>query len=175
MQEGNLSSILRALCDYKVEFILVGGLAAVLQGAPIQTYDVDVVYSIAPSNLDRLLSFFESVDAIFRIQPTKRLIPNVSHLGAAGHLNLLTRFGPLDLLGTIGRQLKFEDLLLHCTEMQLFVGQSIRILDLETIIAIKEQVAWEKDLAVLPVLRRTLQAIRQRENVETANPGGNES
>jgi hypothetical protein len=38
-------------------FILVGGLAAVIQGAPVTTMDVDVVHSQSPENIARLLSF----------------------------------------------------------------------------------------------------------------------
>jgi hypothetical protein len=46
------------------------------------------------------------------------------------------------------------------------VGQGIRVrvLNLETIISTKEQVASEKDLAVLPVLRRTLNETRRKED-----------
>lgn len=39
-----LSSILEELIKANIKFILVGGLAAVVQGAPITTLDVDIVY-----------------------------------------------------------------------------------------------------------------------------------
>ena len=45
MQEGNLLGTLRQFAESRAEFIVVGGVAAVLNGAPIQTYDIDVVYS----------------------------------------------------------------------------------------------------------------------------------
>ena len=38
-------AVLRTLTDHGVEFIVVGGVAAVLRGAPINTFDLDVVYS----------------------------------------------------------------------------------------------------------------------------------
>ena len=47
------------------------------------------------------------MDAIFRIQPERRLKPQPSHLTASGHLNLLTCYGPLDLRATIGRGLSY--------------------------------------------------------------------
>ena len=162
MQERKLIAVLRDLCGRDVQFIVVGGLAAVLNGAPVQTYDIDLVYSRQPENLARLLTFLQESDAIFRIQPERRLRPDESHLAAGGHLNLLTRYGPVDLLGTIGRGLDFSDLLPHSIEMQVDEGVSVRVLDLETIIAVKEQLGSEKDLAVLPVLRRTLTEIRKK-------------
>lgn len=97
-------------------------------------------------------------DAIFRIQPARRLRPNESHLAGGGHLNLLTRYGPVDLLGTIGNSLSYADLLPRSNEMDIGEGMRIRVLDLETIIAVKEQLASEMDLAALPLL---YQALRQ--------------
>ena len=41
----DLSAILEGLLQADVEFILVGGLAAVVQGAPVTTFDVDIVHN----------------------------------------------------------------------------------------------------------------------------------
>jgi predicted nucleotidyltransferase len=162
MQRDRLITILRDLRQREVQFIVVGGMAAVLNGAPVQTLDIDLVYSRDPANLDRLGKFLAEADAIFRIQPERRLRPNESHLAAGGHLNLLTRYGPVDLLGTIGKGLGFADLLPHAIEMDVGQGLAISVLDLETIIAVKEQLASEKDLAALPLLRRTLAEMKRR-------------
>jgi hypothetical protein len=105
MPERRLVAPLRILQSNGVKFILVGGLAAVVQGAPVDTFDVDLVHSRDAANIQRLLLVLEEFDAIFRMQPERRLKPNASHLASAGHLNLITRHGPLDLLGTIGRDL----------------------------------------------------------------------
>ena len=162
MPEGKLVATLRALDESHVAFILVGGLAAVLNGAPIQTYDVDIVYSREPVNIECLLAVLESMDAIFRIQPDRRLRPQASHLSGSGHLNLLTRYGPLDLLATIGRDLAYADLLPHSSKLDIGKGLRISVLDLETLIAIKEQIGGEKDVAVLPILRQTLNELKKR-------------
>ena len=162
MQPTKLVATLGIFHENGVEFILVGGLAAVLNGAPIQTYDVDLVYSREPKNLARLLAVLDSIEAIFRIQPERRLKPTMSHLAGAGHLNLLTRYGPVDLLATIGNGLGYQDLFSHSVEMDIGRGIRIRVLDLETLISIKEQLAGEKDVAVLPVLRQTLREIRKK-------------
>ncbi len=161
MPEHKLIATLRALHDGCVEFILVGGLAAVLNGAPVDTFDIDVVHSRDPANIARLQIVLEALDAVFRIQPERRLKPNASHLAAGGHLNRLTRYGPLDVLGTIGRNLGYAELLAHSIDLDITDGVRIRVLDLETIIAIKEELGGEKDRAVLPVLRRTLEERRR--------------
>jgi predicted nucleotidyltransferase len=162
MPERKLIATLRALHDGGVEFVLVGGLAAVLQGAPIDTFDIDVVHSREAENVARLQPVLEALDAVFRIQPARRLKPNASHLASAGHLNLITRYGPLDLLGTIGRDLGYRELLPHSADLDIGEDLRIRVLDLETLIALKEELAGEKDRAALPILRRTLEERRKR-------------
>jgi hypothetical protein len=44
--------------------------------------------------------------------------------------------------------------------MDIGEGIRIRVLDLETLIAVKEELGGEKDRAVLPTLRRTLEEKR---------------
>ena len=157
MVEHKFSATIRALRDGGVDFILVGGLAAVLSGAPVDTYDVDIVQSREPENVERLLAVLNSLDAIFRIQPERRLRPTASYVSGPGHLNLVTRYGPVDVLGTIGDDLAYEDLLPHSREVDIGGGFMARVLDLETLIKIKEQVGGDKDRLVLPILRRTLE------------------
>ena len=42
--------ILRTLSEYKVDFIVVGGVCAVLHGAPMTAFDLDVVHSRSADN-----------------------------------------------------------------------------------------------------------------------------
>jgi len=161
MAEGSLRATLRALREQQIEFILVGGLAAVLQGVPLNTYDIDIVHSREAGNIDLLLPVLDSLDAVFRIQPSRRLKPNASHLSGRGHVNLLTRLGNLDLLCTIGDGLTYEDLLPDSVELDLGDGLRIRVLRLEKLIELKAALGGEKDRAMLPLLRRALEEKRR--------------
>jgi predicted nucleotidyltransferase len=154
-------TILQTLVDHQVEFLIVGGVAAVLLGAPINTFDLDVVHSTDPANVSRVLAALEALDAIYRAQPDLRLRPTASHLSSPGHQLLITRLGPLDLLGSIGNGRTYPDLLSHTTELKAGPSLSVKVLDLETQIAIKEEVGGEKDRAALPILRRTLEERRK--------------
>ena len=55
----SLTTLLARLAASGTEFLLVGGLAAVSQGAPLTTTDVDVVHRREPDNVARLLVFLE--------------------------------------------------------------------------------------------------------------------
>ncbi len=71
------------------------------------------MHSRTPENVARLLGVLEALDATRRIQPSRRLRPNASHLSSSVHHNLLTARGPLDVLGTIGGGLGYEYRLPH--------------------------------------------------------------
>jgi len=159
--KSRAAAIFQELRDRRVDFIVVGGVAAVLLGAPINTFDLDIVHSTAPDNIHRLLAALDSLNATYRMRPD--LKPDASHLASAGHQLLMTRFGPLDVLGSIGRSHDYQDLLAHSVEVELDENLCVRVLALEKQIAVKEEVGGEKDLAVLPVLRRTLEEKRRRE------------
>jgi hypothetical protein len=157
MPESNFLTALRMLDEAGVEFVVVGGLAAVLNGAPVNTFDLDIVPARDEPNVAKLLGVIHTLDGFYRMQPERRLKPDASHLSSPGHHNLITTCGPLDVLGTIGRGLGYQDLLPHTIEMEIGEGVRVRVLNLATIITLKEELGGEKDLAVLPILRRTLE------------------
>lgn len=78
MADPRLVEILRILDAQGVEFIVVGGMAAVIGGAPIVTRDVDVLVARSSANTPRVLAALSELDAIFR-DDERRLRPNASH------------------------------------------------------------------------------------------------
>ena len=150
-------AILQTLAKHQVDFIVVGGVGAVLQGAPISTFDLDVVHSRTSDNIDRLLAALQALDARYRTSGARETAPGRSHLSSPGHQLLMTTFGPLDLLGAIGKGKGYGELLGHTVKMKVGAGLRVRVLDLATIIKVKEEVGHEKDRAALGVLRRTLE------------------
>lgn len=150
-------AILRILCNHAVDFIIVGGVAGVLHGAPISTFDLDVVHSREPRNLDRLLKALDALGARYRTPGGENLRPQISHLASSGHQLLLTEAGPLDLLGTIGKGHGYDALVAQASELDVGEGVTARVLNLAALIRIKAETAQEKDTAQLAILRRTLE------------------
>ena len=86
-----------------------------------------------------------------------RAPPAVAHenLGEGHHL-LLTRCGPLNVLGNIGLGRSYQDLIADSIKRSL--GEiTICVLGLEALIRTKIEAGRDKDRAVLPILRRTLE------------------
>ncbi len=158
-QPSELTSLLTRLAASGVEFVLVGGLAAVAQGAPITTFDVDVVHARTPENVDALLAFLETVAARHRGRPGgDPLPPSREALLGPGHSLLMTDLGPLDVLGTIEHGLAFNDLLPDSIEIQLD-SVAIQVLNLATIVKHKRASAHPKDQHALPVLEEALRQL----------------
>jgi predicted nucleotidyltransferase len=81
---------------------------------------------------------------------------------SSGHQLLVTTHGDLDCLGTVGEGQNYEDLLDRAPELNLGEGLSVRVIDLRTLIELKEKAGRPKDLAALPVLRATLEESLRR-------------
>ncbi len=156
----DLTSILAALGAGGVEFILVGGLAAVTQGAPITTHDVDIVHARAPENVDRLIKVLTFLNARYRGRPPESpLPPNRAALCGPGHSLFMTDVGPIDCLGAIEMGKTFDDLLPLSVEITID-GRSLHVLGLETIVALKRASPHPKDKLALPILEATLRRIK---------------
>ena len=161
MPRARFAEILRLLAENDVEFIVVGMAAGILHGAPVTTVDLDLVHRRRPENVQRLLRVLSELDATYRHDP-RGLRPAESHLVGPGHQLLATRLGDLDCLGTIDQDRGYEELLGQTVEMKLTGGRVVRVLSLPALIEAKERSGRPKDLAVLPVLRATLDEVKRR-------------
>lgn len=162
MSEPSFVPLLAALDERGVEYFVVGALAAVLQGAPVVTFDVDIVHRRTPENIERLLEALRALDAYYRLDPRK-LRPNETHLATKGHQLLTTRLGDLDVLGTIMEASGYDELVAHTILVDLD-GLRVRVLELSKVIEAKQFAGRPKDLAALPSLRATLNEIRKRKS-----------
>ena len=154
-------SLLLALVSADVEFVLIGGMAAVAQGVPYTTHDVDVVHRRTPENVARLMAFLLKHDAIYRAQFGRRIVPKPEHLAGPGTVLTQTDIGQLDMLGTIADGRDFDALLPLSITLEI-EGRTLRVLALSEIVAIKRISADSKDKAQLPVLEATLARLNSR-------------
>ncbi len=161
MKRADFLAILRILVENRVEFIVIGGVAAAIEGAPINTLDLDIIHRRTADNIARLQAALEALDVVYRMQPERRLRPSASHLSSAGRHLLETIHGPLDVLGTVDGVRGFEELLPRSFDAAP-AGLHILVLRLETVIELKAQRGTDKDTTSLTVLRRTLEEKRKR-------------
>ena len=151
--------LLATLTASRVEFILVGGLAANAHGAIRVTRDLDIVYDRSPENLARIESALAPLSPYLRGAPAGlpfRL--DVATLRAGLNFTLSTTLGDLDLLGEITGGGGFRELLAHSLRLEL-LGTSCQCLDLETLIRVKRAAGRPKDLESIA----ELEALREEQ------------
>ena len=148
-------ALLDALNAAGVEYIVIGGAAAVLHGAPVTTQDLDIVHRLTPSNVARLEHLLRTLHATVREPGTPRIEPDAALLLAGGQVRLLTDHGPLDLLGRLHDQRSYDDLLGHSEEI-VDGPHRVRVVDLRTLIEIKGGTGRRRDHLVVPILQELL-------------------
>jgi predicted nucleotidyltransferase len=147
----DVGELIKQLSGAGVEFIVVGGAAAVLHGAPITTEDLDIVHRRNPENVARLRTLLDELGAHVRELANRRLPPQESALLGEGHVLLSTRLGPLDCLGTLIDGRGFEELVSHSESIK-DEGVEFLVVDLPTLIELKTKTGRAKDRLMLPVL-----------------------
>lgn len=162
----DFKQLLHLLSASKVDFVLVGGMAATVHGATRLTQDVDVVYSRARVNLERL------VTALAPYQPYLRGAPpdlpfrwDAETLERGLNFTLTTTLGDLDLLGEITGGGGYDDLVSRSSLIEVF-GESCRCLDLPALIQVKRAAGRPRDLEALAELEALLEERRRLDSID---------
>jgi predicted nucleotidyltransferase len=153
----DFEGLLRALLGHRVEFVLIGGLAATVHGSARSTLDIDAVYRRTPENIGRLVASLAPLTPYLRGAPPGlpfRFDDETVQRGL--NFTLDTTLGSLDLLGEVLGGGRYEDLLPASERIQLF-GFDCWCVSLEALIALKRAAGRPKDLEVLAELESLLE------------------
>lgn len=149
IEKPRLLRIAEHLQAHGVEFLVIGGQAAVLLGSPVSTFDVDLCYRRVPENLRGL------AEALKALHPTLRGAPpdlpfrlNAESLALGANFTFDTDFGPLDLLGWVEPFGPFEKLLPGSKVIEV-AGIRLQVIGLDDLISIKKHINRPKDQAML--------------------------
>ncbi|MGD0085009.1 MAG: hypothetical protein ABSD78_17695 [Acidimicrobiales bacterium] len=164
----DLPRLIEVLDRHQVEYLIVGGAAAVAYGAERPTEDADCVVSRDRANLVRLASALRELNARLRVagmsDAEARRLPvqiDATSLDMAGMSTWMTDAGPFDVLAglesTDGRLVPYAELAERATTLR---GESvvIRAASLDDIIRAKERADRPKDREALPELHAIREA-----------------
>ncbi len=153
----NFQKILKTLVDHKVNFIIIGGVAAVAHGSSRLTQDIDVVYERSDENIRRLVASLKEFRPYLRGAP-----PNLPFqwgeetLKYGLNFTLVTTLGAIDLLGELTGGGKYTHLIEHTVLLQIF-GVQCRCINLEKLIEVKRAAGRPKDFEVIAELEAILE------------------
>jgi hypothetical protein len=146
------------LADAGVEFVIIGGWSAILNGSSYLTNDLDLCYSRRPENLRRLAA------ALAPFRPRPRAFPpelpfvwDQATLRNGTIFTLSTDLGAIDLMAEVTGLGDFDEVRACSILVQAF-DRDVWTLDLPSLIKAKRAAGREKDLRILPELESLLEA-----------------
>lgn len=154
--------LLRRLKAERVEFIVIGGVAAAAHGSPSVTQDVDICYARSDDNIARLVSVLRSISASVRGAPAAvGFLLDAETIKRGDHFTFTTELGDLDVLGHPAGTDGFDDL--SETEVLLNIqGLEVPFASVGDLIRMKRAANRPKDRVELEILG----ALRQELNSE---------
>lgn len=149
----DFSQILRRLTDAGLDFVIVGGYAAISHGSSYLTRDVDICAVLTEENIGRLRQALAGWDPKHRMTPQKLSFLTYPPAGQPlNNLYLQTDRGVLDVISSVLGVGDFVRLKQQAEELEVD-GQRYRVISLGDLIAAKEAMGREKDLLTAKELR----------------------
>jgi hypothetical protein len=153
-------AIIAVLNRHQVRFVVIGGIAAGVQGVVWATADLDICYARSRANVGRLAAALEDLEAHVVDEP-----PGVSvkldarAIRGGDWWTLTTRLGRLDCLGEPAPGLTFETLV---ERGRTFEGsETYAVASFDDLIAMKRAAGRPKDLGQIELLRAAAKEARR--------------
>jgi len=163
------TELIGALVRAEIDFVVIGGVAVVVQASPRFTRDLDISYATDTANLERLGALLVALGARLRgVEEDVPFSPDARTLRHAQMLTLTTREGDLDLLVDPPGSPGYPALRRHADIVDLD-GHSVRIASLEDLIEMKRAAGRpqdETDLESLEVARSRIRGTRHKPDTD---------
>jgi hypothetical protein len=140
----NLSELTRRLIAGRVEFVLVGGFAAVAHGVTLVTRDVDICCRFTETNLVLIQKALADLHPVHRSRPDLPLVLTPEQCANLKNLYLKTDLGIIDCLGEVLGIGNYDEVARHSIELALPAGKC-RVLDIDALIRAKEAMNRDHD------------------------------
>ena len=137
--------LLRRLGAAGVEFVVIGGIAAIAHGSPQITRDLDIVFATNDANLERLGQVLQDLNATLRgVTDDVPFVPDARSLRHVRLLTLDTDHGPLDVMVQPDGSKGYDQLRAGSIEA-IVGGTAVRVAGLDDLIAMKKAAGRPKD------------------------------
>jgi hypothetical protein len=151
--------LLRELCEYGVDFVLIGGFALGFHGVPRGTKDVDIVPDPSAENIARLWEALHALEAEPQehgdFRPEELPVAfGLEGLLAGGNWALRTRRGRLDVMQWVAGVDDYDELATHAVTEELpEIGHPIRIAGRNDLVTMKREAGRPQDLIDIRALQ----------------------
>ena len=151
-----------ALVEAGVDFVVIGGVAVVVQANPRFTRDLDICYSLDPANLEALGELLVELGATLRgIDENPPFVPDARTLRQTQILCLDTPLGGLDLLVNPAGAPPYDQLRGRADTVEVS-GVSVNVASIDDLLAMKTAAGRPQDLVDIEALRTAQRRQRRR-------------
>ncbi len=158
----NDQALLCRLKDSGLDFVVIGGVCVVYHGAPLATFDLDICCQFGEENVKRIESAVHDLHPIHRLTANKLPLEMTrSAFGDLKNIYLQTDFGKLDCLSEVAGIGNFDEVRKRSIVAKFSYGE-FRFLNLDALIASKEIVGRDRDLAAVRLLRAVKEKLEQQ-------------
>jgi len=138
--------ILRRLVERGVDFVVIGGIAAVLQGSARNTFDLDICFATDDANLSALGDVLVALGARLKgVEEEVLFVPDRRTLRQIELLTLVTSLGELDVLTRPPGAPTYPDLRRRADRYDVG-GFNVSVASVDDLIAMKQAAGRPKDL-----------------------------
>lgn len=148
--------IVRALERHEVRYVIVGGFAAIVHGAPLPTYDVDITPERSRKNAGALFAALADLDALALPEGADEIAPHVL-LESVTDLSFFTPSGYLDVVFAPAGTSGYRELAARATRIEIADGMAPLIADLRDVVLSMQVLRRTRDVGHLPALRTLLE------------------
>lgn len=156
---------LRILNEEGVRYVVIGGFAGIVRGAPLNTNDLDICYERSTANMERLVAALRRLGATLRTTGVDEDLPFDLHwktIEAGGSFTFTTTAGAIDVLAFPSGTAGYGDLSAAAERFDLAPDLAVDVVSLDDLMRMKEASGRVKDRNHLEVLQAVKDELRRR-------------
>ena len=142
----DLQALLKLLIHSPIDFVLVGGFAAVLHGSNQTTRDIDICILYSPDELHLLRDLLKPYHPRHRMEDGRRPFHDIPE--KEQDLHLKTDLGDLDVIRQVKGVGDYYDVLKKSTEIEIYGGKC-RLISIDDLIKGKKALGRYRDLVTV--------------------------
>ena len=160
--QTDFEQIFEALGRVGARYVVVGGVAVLLQGHPRFTADLDLVVGLEPSNVQQAIGALASLDyrprapvALDQFADAQARRDWIEQKGLTVFSLWSPRFPATDVDLFVAEPMPFDEMWRHADQVELG-GTTVAVASIEDLVAMKQKAGRPKDLQDIAELRKLL-------------------
>lgn len=153
IQVQDLKKLLKLLLENEIDFVLIGGFAAVVHGSTLVTQDLDICSSMSVENIEKLRSVLKEYNPVHRMNRNAKLsfLEHPKSLDGINNIYLDTDLGVLDILSATQPAGDFETIKKNSIQIKIY-GHTCNVISIDDLIKVKSSMKRPKDLQAVEEL-----------------------